>query len=89
MPKSSPAKLKYMKEYNKKPEVAAAGVARRRAQRHAIANGTQKIGDGVDLDHKRMLAKGGSTSDSNVRPQTQEENRAWRKNHPEVYGKRK
>lgn len=87
MPKSSPAKLAYQKQYNK--EHAEEQVARRRAQRHAIAAGTQKIGDNVDLDHKKMLDKGGSTADSNVRPRSVKENRGWRKDHPEAYGKGK
>lgn len=87
MPKSSPAKLKYQAKYN--AEHADAQVARRRAQRHAIANGTQKVGDGVDLDHRKMLDKGGSGADSNVRPRSVKENRGWRKDNPEAYGKGK
>lgn len=87
MPKSSKAKLEYQKKYN--AEHADEQVARRRAQRHAIAAGTQKIGDGVDLDHKKMLAEGGSGADSNVRPRSVKENRGWRKDHPEAYGKGK
>lgn len=89
MPKTSKNKLEYMKAYNKKPEVKQALVDRRRAQRHAIAAGTQKIGDGIDLDHKKMLAEGGSGKDSNVRPRSVKENRGWRKDHPEAYGKMK
>ena len=89
MPKSSPSKLAYQKAYNARPEIAAANVDRRRASRHAIAAGTQHIGDGIDLDHKKMLALGGSGSDKNVRPRTPAENRAWRKDHPEAYGKGK
>jgi hypothetical protein len=87
MPKSSKAKLEYQAQYNK--EHAAEQVARRRAQRHAIAAGTQKIGDGVDLDHKKPLNKGGSTDDSNVRARSVKENRGWRKDHPDMYGKGK
>jgi hypothetical protein len=87
MPKSSKAKLEYQAAYNK--EHADEQVARRRAQRHAIAAGTQKIGDGVDLDHKKPLNKGGSTDDSNVRARSVKENRGWRKDHPEMYGKGK
>lgn len=87
MPKSTPAKLRYQAQYNK--EHAAEQVARRRAQRHAIAEGKAKIGDGVDLDHKVPLDKGGSGSDSNVRPASPAKNRAWRKTNPEMYGKGK
>ena len=84
MPKSSPAKLAYQKKYNE--EHADDQVARRRAQRHAIAAGKQKVGDGIDLDHKKPLGKGGSGADSNVQPKSQKENRGWRKDHPEMYG---
>ena len=87
MPKTSEAKRKYQAEYNRKH--ADDQVARRRAQRHAIAKGTQKVGDGVDLDHRRMLAQGGSGDDSNVRPRSVKANRGWRKDTPEVYGARK
>lgn len=87
MPKSSKAKLAYQAAYNK--EHADDQVARRRASRHAIAKGTQKIGDGVDLDHKKPLGKGGSGADSNVTPRSQKDNRGWRKDHPDMYGKGK
>lgn len=87
MPKSTPRKLAYQKQYNK--EHAEEQVARRRAQRHAIADGRAKIGDGVDIDHKKPLGKGGSGSDSNTRARSQKENRGWRKDHPEMYGKKK
>ena len=87
MPKSSPAKLAYQKKYNE--EHAEEQVARRRAQRHAIAAGKSKVGDGVDIDHKKPLDKGGSGADSNTRPRSQKENRGWRKDNPEMYGKGK
>ncbi len=87
MPKSSKSKLEYQAQYNR--EHADEQVARRRAQRHAIAAGKQKIGDGVDLDHKQPLDKGGSGSDANVRARSVKENRGWRKDQPEMYGKGK
>ena len=87
MTKSTKEKLAYQAAYNKAH--ADDQVARRRASRHAIARGTQRIGDGIDLDHKKPLNAGGSTADSNVRPKSPAENRAWRKDKPEMYGKKK
>ena len=79
MPKSSPQKLKYQAEYNKKPEQKEAGVERRKARRHAIAAGTVAIGDGKDLAHKVPLSAGGSTSKSNLKVESEKSNRDWRK----------
>lgn len=89
MTKSSKAKLEYMAEYQKKPENVEKRVARNRARRHAIAEGKAAVGDGKDIDHKKMLDKGGSTDDSNTRVRSRSENRGWRKEHPEAYGKGK
>ena len=79
MAKSSPAKLAYMKEYNKKPEEVEKRVDRNRARRHAIAAGEAKVGDGKDVDHKVPLRKGGSDDKKNTRVVDAGKNRAWRK----------
>lgn len=89
MTKSSKAKLEYMAEYQKKPENVEKRVARNRARRHAIAEGKVHVGDGKDIDHKKMLDKGGSTADSNTRVRDRSENRGWRKDDPDAYGKNK
>lgn len=86
MTKSSKTKLEYQKKYNE--EHADDQVKRRRAQRHAIAKGKSKVGDGKDIDHKKPLAKGGSGDDSNTRSRSQKANRGWRKKNPEMYTKR-
>jgi hypothetical protein len=77
--KSTKAKIEYMTAYEKRPDVAAKNVARRRAERHAIAAGKAKVGDGVDIDHTTPLGLGGSTSDSNTRALSVKKNRGWRK----------
>lgn len=87
MTKSSKAKLAYQAEYQKQPEEVEKRVARNRARRHAIAEGKAKVGDGKDVDHKKMLDKGGSTADSNTRVRDRGDNRGWRKDHPDAYGK--
>lgn len=88
MPKSSPAKLAYQREYNKRPEEKEKGVERRRLRRELIREGKVAIGDGKDIDHKKMLDKGGSHGKGNARVTTQEENRSWRARHPDAYSKK-
>ena len=89
MPKSSPAKLKYMAERQKSPAEVEKRVDRNRARRHAIAKGLVKVGDGKELDHKKMLDQGGSDADGNTRVVTAAKNRAWRASHPAAYGRKK
>jgi len=79
MPKTSKNKLKYMADYQKQPEVAEKGVARRKARRHAIADGKVAIGDGLEIDHKVPLRKGGAKTDANTRVVSGKENAGWRK----------
>lgn len=89
MTKSSKAKLAYQAEYQKRPEEVDKRVARNKARREAIREGTAKVGDGKDVDHKRMLDQGGSNDKSNRRVTTQAENRGWRARNPGAYGKNK
>jgi len=87
MTKTSKAKLAYMAEYQKRPENVDKRVQRNAARREAIRDGDAKKGDGKEVDHKRMLDKGGSNDKSNRRVVPASENRAWRKRSPEAYGK--
>lgn len=87
--KTTKAKRDYMAAYQKTPENVEKRVDRNRARRHAIAAGKAHVGDGTEVDHKVPLAKGGSGKDSNTRILSASENRAWRKKHPEMYGKKK
>lgn len=89
MPKSSKKELETKAEYNKRPDVQDKRVAQNRARRHAIAAGKARVGDGSNVDHKVPLDKGGSTSDSNTRVVSEKQNKGWRKDHPEMYGKGK
>lgn len=89
MTKTSAKKLAYMAEYQKTAENVEKRVDRNRARRHAIAAGRAHVGDGKEVDHKRMLDKGGSGADSNTRVVDAKTNRAWRAKHPEAYGKGK
>lgn len=89
MPKTSAKKLAYMAEYQKSPENVEKRVDRNRARRQAIAAGAVKKGDGKEIDHKKMLALGGSDKASNTRVVPATENRGWRSKHPEAYGRKK
>ena len=89
MTKSSKAKLAYQAEYQKRPENVDKRVERNRARREAIREGVVQKGDGKEIDHKRPLDKGGSGADSNKRVVSASENRGWRKDHPDMYGKKK
>ena len=86
MPKTSAVSLATKAAYNKRPEVQARRVLQNKARRHAIKAGRAKVGDGKDVDHKVMLAKGGSGADKNTRVLDRKSNRGWRKKNPEVYG---
>jgi hypothetical protein len=87
MPKTSAKSLRTKAAYNKIKSVQDKRVAQNRARRRAMAKGTVKKGDGKDVDHKVMLAKGGSAKDSNTRVVSQKTNRGWRKTNPKVYKK--
>lgn len=89
MAKSSKAKLEYQAEYQKSPKEVENRVDRNRARRHAIAAGKASVGDGTQVDHIKPLGKGGSDKDSNTRVTSTAKNEAWRKEHPEMYGKSK
>jgi len=88
MPKSTPAKLAYMAERQKAPAEVEKRVARNKARREAIADGAVKKGDGKEIDHKKMLDQGGSTSKSNTRVVDAKDNRAWRSKTPGAYTKK-
>ena len=68
----------YSKErkYDTQPEVMAKRAQRKRARRmYEKANGD--LPAGVDVDHKKPLAKGGSTKLSNLRAVPASKNRSY------------
>lgn len=79
MPKSTPAKLAYQREYNARPEEVAKRVKNNAARREAIADGKAKVGDGKDVAHKKSLENGGTNAKSNLAVQDRTTNRGWRK----------
>jgi hypothetical protein len=79
MPKSSPAKLRFQKAYNARPEEVAKRVKNNAARRDAIKAGKAKVGDGKDVAHKKSLENGGGNSKGNLAVQDRSTNRGWRK----------
>jgi len=76
--KGGPKKAAYDKAYNARPDQKKKRAARNKARRdYESKNGD--LPSNVDVDHKRRLAKGGTNSQSNVRPASQTKNRGWRK----------
>lgn len=64
------------KKYDTQPEVMAKRAERKRARRmYEKANGD--LPAGVDVDHKKPLAKGGSTKLSNLRAVPASKNRSY------------
>jgi len=89
MTKSSPQELKTKAAYNKRPDVQAKRVENNRARREAIREGRAEVGDGKDVDHVAMQDKTGPQNRGKTRVTSQKENRGWRKDNPEAYGKGK
>lgn len=68
----------FQKEYNARPE----NIKKRAANNAARAAYEKKHGDlpsNVDVGHKRALSAGGSNASSNLKAQSQKDNRGWRK----------
>jgi hypothetical protein len=76
-------KRDYKKEnrlFNSKPEERKKRSLRTVARRQANAAGITKKGDGLDLDHKKALSKGGSNDKSNLRVVSASSNRSFARN---------
>lgn len=89
MTKSSKQELKTKAAYNARPENVRKRVMNNAARREAIKDGRAHVGDGTHVDHKKMLDQGGTNAASNLRVVSAAKNKAWRKDHPEAYGKKK
>lgn len=79
---------KEYREYHSKPEQVANRSDRNKARREY----EKKNGDlpsTVDVDHKKMLDKGGTNDPKNLRAVDQKTNRGWRKDNGDAYGRRR
>jgi hypothetical protein len=79
MPKSTPRKLEYQKEYNARPEMVNRREKNNAARQQLIKEGKAKVGDGRDVGHKKPLDSGGGNERKNIEVQDRKENRGWRK----------
>ena len=79
MNKGGPTKAAYDKAYNARPEEVAKRVKRNQARADMAKAGKVAKGDGLDVDHKKPLKRGGGNGSSNLAVKTQTANRGWRK----------
>jgi hypothetical protein len=86
MPKSSKAKLAYQKKFNSMPAEIAKRVLNNQARAEAMQKGLVHKGDGLEVDHKKMLDAGGTNADGNLRVIPAKKNRGWRKTKGSMYG---
>lgn len=75
----TPEQMKeHSRTYQARPDQVANRVKRNQARAEAIKDGRVKKGDGKDIDHKKMLSKGGSNAKANTRVVSASRNRGWR-----------
>ena len=79
MNKGGPAKARYDKAYNARPEEVTKRVKRNQARAKMEAAGKVSKGDGRDINHKTPLKNGGSNNKANLEVTSQTANRGWRK----------
>ncbi len=79
MPKSSPQKLKYQKARNSRPEEVNKREANNRARYQMLKAGKVHVGDKLDVAHKVALEDGGSNDPKNLKVESQNKNRGWRR----------
>ncbi len=79
MPYMTNGKRDYKKQqaYDGKPSVVKDRAKRNAARRQLEKEGRVSKGDGKDVDHKKPLSKGGSTSRSNLRVTSKAANRSF------------
>ena len=66
--------------YTSKPEVKKKRAEQNAARRELAKEGLVHKGDGKDVDHKRPLSHGGSTSRTNLRVVPASQNRSFSRN---------
>jgi 5-methylcytosine-specific restriction endonuclease McrA len=76
MPRN-PRDYKAERKYDGKPSVKKKRATRNRARYKLMKEGKVKKGDGMDVDHKTPLAKGGGNGRSNLRAVPASKNRSF------------
>lgn len=80
MPYKNPADRAAYPAYDQKPEVKKKRAARNKARAIMEREGLVHKGDGKDVDHKKALSKGGTTTRSNLRVKSATANRSYARN---------
>jgi len=80
MPYKNPADRDTYPAYDQKPAVKKARAARNKARAMLEREGKVHKGDGKDVDHKKPLSKGGTTSKGNLRVKSASANRSFARN---------
>lgn len=65
--------------YGSKPEVKKRRAQQNKARRMLEREGVVHKGDGMDVDHKKPLSKGGTTTRSNLRAEPASKNRSYKR----------
>ena len=82
MPSSPNYKRDYRQEYDSyqgKPEIKKRRAQQNKARRMLEREGVVSKGDGKDVDHKKPLSKGGTTTRSNLRVKSASANRSYKR----------
>ena len=77
MPYKNPADRAAYPAYDQKPEVKKKRAARNKARAMMEREGKVHKGDGKDVDHKKPLSKGGTTTKGNLRVKSATANRSF------------
>lgn len=77
MPYMTNGERDYAKQKPNDDKNAKNRAKRNKARRELAREGRVRKGDGKDVDHKRALSKGGSTSRSNLRVTSKSANRSF------------
>lgn len=77
--KPRPYKKEY-EQYDGTPAVKKKRAARNKARRMMEEEGLVHKGDGKDVDHKRPLSKGGTSTRGNIRVKSATANRSYKRN---------
>jgi hypothetical protein len=80
MPYKNPEDRAAYPAYDQKPEVKKKRAARNKARAIMEKEGLVHKGDGKDVDHKKALSKGGTTTRSNLRVKSATANRSYARN---------
>ena len=77
MPYKNPADRAAYPAYDQKPEVKKKRAARNKARSMLEKEGLVHKGDGKDVDHKKALSKGGTTTRGNLQVKSASANRSY------------